>query len=488
MKRETVLPKNIRQIGEIQQDKKVYLEDYAITFIRRVDKERGEKNCSGVLVGAMEQEGEDSFVFVRGALLLNEQEEPEKRWKLMEEEKEKYFPDSQLIGCFILGALEEPYILEMMGMLPQPPFLIFHLQEGEETVYWSRENEYQKLKGFFVFYERNPQMQKYMAEHCEPREVEKEEGNSDQAIISFRKKVTEKGRQGKAGGMKYLASSFLVLTILVLGVTIINNYDKMKRIEETMSRMAQEQTEAEPVQAEAEAASAQTVSQDGKESQTETGSAAQPVLTGEVSQTGETQEDAARSTQADTILNDTTQSVQGNWILNDGSQPVQGDSVLSGTDTSQTASGESGSSQAGEDGASQTDNGMNEGAGETGTDDGGSVQTGQESQNDESLQTSSSSALTDFADTITSQPLQERNYSLEDPEQVLETEALGKTDEVLEASSRQSRSVYTIRYGDTLADISAKYYGSLDKVEEICELNGIDDANMIVPGEKIVLP
>ena len=38
MNHETVLPKNVRQIGEIQQDKKVYLEDYVITFIRRMEK------------------------------------------------------------------------------------------------------------------------------------------------------------------------------------------------------------------------------------------------------------------------------------------------------------------------------------------------------------------------------------------------------------------------------------------------------------------
>ena len=50
----------------------------------------------------------------------------------------------------------------------------FHIQEGEETVYWFWENQYQKLKGYFIFYERNPQMQKYMAEHCSPRKVEKE--------------------------------------------------------------------------------------------------------------------------------------------------------------------------------------------------------------------------------------------------------------------------------------------------------------------------
>ena len=43
MNRETVLPKNIRQIGEKQQDKKVYLEDYVITFIRRKEMSGGKE-------------------------------------------------------------------------------------------------------------------------------------------------------------------------------------------------------------------------------------------------------------------------------------------------------------------------------------------------------------------------------------------------------------------------------------------------------------
>ena len=95
----------------------------------------------------------------------------------------------------------------------------------------------------------------------------------------------------------------------------------------------------------------------------------------------------------------------------------------------------------------------------------------------------SSNALMSVAE----QALAERNYSAEDislPEQ----EISEKTDEVLAAAQRQSQSVYTIKYGDTLADISQKYYGSLEMVEKICELNQIDDANMIVPGQKIVLP
>ena len=54
--------------------------------------------------------------------------------------------------------------------------------------------------------------------------------------------------------------------------------------------------------------------------------------------------------------------------------------------------------------------------------------------------------------------------------------------------SAPGRASYTVKVGDTLADISQMYYGNLDKVVEICTLNGIDDENTILPGQKILLP
>ena len=57
-----------------------------------------------------------------------------------------------------------------------------------------------------------------------------------------------------------------------------------------------------------------------------------------------------------------------------------------------------------------------------------------------------------------------------------------------EASARSMQASYVIRPGDTLAGISQQYYGSILRVAEICEANGISDANTIMPGQKIVLP
>lgn len=509
MKCETVLPKNIRQIGEIQQDKKVYLEDYVMTFLHKKEKEAQEQGCTGILVGKKEQDDKGSYVFVKGALMLEQEEEGEKRWARAEEEMKQFFPEQELIGCFVMGLLEESSIQDMMGLFPEPPFLIFHIQEGEENVYWSEEKQYQRVGGYFIFYERNPQMQKYMAEKCEPQKVETEEGNSDRAIVSFRQKVKEKSDIRRMGGMRYLASSFFVLTILVLGVTIINNYDKMKEIEEVVARLTAEQNARRlSMMAETGGENRDTMTgqsgeylnrpenetkpsgetADGSGSVDDTGAKMQITVTGGDGESAEgpqegtggqerqtSESDAAETLTGEVSGNDAAETLTGEVSGNDAAETLTGE--VSGSDAAATLTGEvSGndaaevlSGAAGSDSSGHAENRVMETLAEIGGNATAAADTA----------LAEDSALSDFADTIAAQSLKERNYSAENPE---------KTDEILEAASRQNRSVYTIRYGDTLADISQKYYGSLEKIDEICRLNGIDDANKIVPGEKIVLP
>ena len=38
MEKKTALPKNVRQIGDILGDKRIYLEDYVVTYIHKKEK------------------------------------------------------------------------------------------------------------------------------------------------------------------------------------------------------------------------------------------------------------------------------------------------------------------------------------------------------------------------------------------------------------------------------------------------------------------
>lgn len=68
---------------------------------------------------------------------------------------------------------------------------------------------------------------------------------------------------------------------------------------------------------------------------------------------------------------------------------------------------------------------------------------------------------------------------------VTEKEPQDAQNTIGDASARAS---YTVKVGDTLAGISQMYYGTTEKVQEICNLNGITDEDPILPGQKILLP
>ncbi|MDO5345846.1 MAG: LysM domain-containing protein [Lachnospiraceae bacterium] len=476
MKCETVLPKNIRQIGEIQQNQRVYLEDYVMTFLRKKEKEaeQEEGSCfAGILAGSGEQEEDGFCIFIKGALLMDT-EETEDPWEKLETEQKQCFPETEPVGCFVIGTLEETYVQEIMKHFEGTTFLIFHVQEGEENVYLAKENEYQRLKGYFIFYERNPGMQKYMAEHCREQQVEKEEGNSDTAIQSFRKKVKEKSGGKENRGMRYLASSFLTLTVLVLGITIINNYDKLREMEDTISRISQEQ-EQERQQLLAKAEEDLAVSSANVEAD-ETKETAGETMTEDVQQaeaadgsgTGmnksDTSENSGETQEASASAADQSAAASSRDILEDWPEELL---------NQEASNPEAQSQEAAEQGEADPE-----------------AQSGEIPDQETMSQTALNQ---ETADRITGQisrsdqGLAERNYSAEEALDASSASAVG-IEESSSLTGRNGKSVYTVKYGDTLADISVKYYGSLDMVEEICLLNQIDDANLIVPGEKIVLP
>ena len=56
------------------------------------------------------------------------------------------------------------------------------------------------------------------------------------------------------------------------------------------------------------------------------------------------------------------------------------------------------------------------------------------------------------------------------------------------ASSAESGTSYVIKPGDTLYQISISRYGTMEKVADICRVNGLTEEEIIYPGQIIVLP
>lgn len=389
--KEWKMPKNIRQIGDGGGNRKVYIEDYVITFLEGISAE--DKQKKAVLLGEVREPELYPCIFVSGAIEADSLSMDEGERKALQEKMERCFTGKCVVGWFMTAEESPVRATAKMKEMFQKEFpgedevlIVRDEQEEETSVFMMEDGEPVMQPGFYIYYDKNPAMQEYMVARNEGKSVEKEAPVKDDAIKRFRKIIREKKKipqitVPKRGRLAYLTGGFLVVTVLALGVTMVYNYDKMKEVEQSLARLTNNvdsqsrylEEDAEPVMLHID---------DGIELQTE-------IIT---------EMQAAETT----------------------AQQQAADSA--------------------------------------------------ETENSEAAQTmQSADQIEDGAETQT------------------EPQTESETDTEVQASVI-ARASYTVKAGDTLAGISEMYYGSLEKVAEICTLNGIDDENTILPGQKILLP
>lgn len=495
MGKELILPKNIRQIGDIQGKEKIFLEDYVMTYIKKKEKQEKE-GYLGIFLGERQEKEDTVYVFVRGILevpadmLIPEEAEMicgentgktsehsenwEDKWTKkknteetakdkksgenwmdqMEKEYQEYFPDWSVQGCCVIGVYPTERMRLLLDSLPEAGGLIYHLQEQEETIYQVENGRYRQIKGYFVFYEQNRNMQEYMANVFSNDSVEKE-GVSDKAIRSFRKKVKEKGLQKNTSFLK-LASSFFVVTVLVIGAIVVNRIDDIRAVR-TAVDSGDTTVENEVIYVE------DTV--------------------------GTQVTDGISGGQAtDTVVNSYT-------VESEAVGFPTGDISDAGISASSLVDMESSASVSSS--LIDTDNSVSQGASEAVAELAGSDAFWNDTVMEDAVSGADAVSGNDIVQEVSGTESVQNTAAGTDAASGIETvqstetgiDTASETEAVQEAASiRQTQAAYVIKEGDTLADICNQYYGSLDRLAEICETNGIADANMIMPGQKIVLP
>lgn len=104
------LPKNIRQIGERDQIVKLYVEDYVNTYLKRLYPVGGQGLRVGLLLGSMELNDGTPYIFIDGALEMEDVTEAGKvafteiSWKKAYQNMEQLFPKRSIQGWFLCGS------------------------------------------------------------------------------------------------------------------------------------------------------------------------------------------------------------------------------------------------------------------------------------------------------------------------------------------------------------------------------------------------
>lgn len=262
------LPRNIRQIGERDSLYRIYIEDYVDTFLHKLGSGRATK--AGFLLGEAVTLEEEKCWFINGAVVVDDlwagEEEAkfdDKIWNQAQEDMDAYFPGMQICGWFIKEEDEESMDFLILQQIHREAFAkgenLFLICHGDETKLWAgADGELSPISGFYIYYERNKQMQEYM--------INRNEGTRVDAVIEdkttrdFRSIMMEKKEEAgqKHNAVMYRVCAGLAVVVMVLG---INNYISYRE----MNQLA---TQAQSVEEDLQAVNA-TVMEEENGSQTQ---------------------------------------------------------------------------------------------------------------------------------------------------------------------------------------------------------------------------
>lgn len=252
---ERQLPKNVRQIGNVCDEPKIYVEDYVDTFLGQLQEKAMEKPVAAALTGEITKCEDKVVVYISGAIRAEDVEVEgtnlkisEEIWEKIEKEQKEYFKDQKLIGWCLLetghpmsmnrGAQE---LHRKMYDQENTIFIWKDASSSDEMYFAYKYNELMQIGGHYIYYEKNPQMQNYMINTRRQNGVTPSEMVEDRATKDFRSAVREKmeyKEQHQSSKFAYITSALLVLIVLVIGITTVNNFDKMKSVQTSLENLS----------------------------------------------------------------------------------------------------------------------------------------------------------------------------------------------------------------------------------------------------------
>ncbi len=270
-KQEARLPRNIRQIGNPEKDFRIYMEDYVYTYLHPAQIygfEIGVFPRLLILVGEIEHFSNRSCAFISGAIQVENERFPEElpelddaAWRRVKKQMRQYFDNCQIVGWVldipgnaleITAGIEEIHRNNFLDNYQF--FFLMDSKEREEAFFTWKQGRLMKKEGYFIYYEKNPQMQEYIISRRQERFGEQApiEDVNDEAARSYRAMMLEKKEHAYKRHSRifsYAISSLMVLALCSVSVLLIGYIQRMDHMEETLTVMsvAMETTEQERV-------------------------------------------------------------------------------------------------------------------------------------------------------------------------------------------------------------------------------------------------
>lgn len=259
---ERQFPKNVRQIGNVSDEPKIYVEDYVDTYLNQLRERAAEEPVGVMLTGEiLIQEGQ-AVVYASGAIRMKEIEVNgteivigEDTFKELEEERKQYFPSRDAVGwCLIenghpMGQNRQiAKIHEKSFAKSDTVFIWKDAVDNEEVYYAYKYGELMQMGGHYIYYEKNPNMQNYMISTRKKIGVTPSEVVEDRAAKDFRSVVRERmedKEQRQSSRLVYVTSALLVVVVLAIGISTVNNFTKMEAVQSSLESLSQSASKTE---------------------------------------------------------------------------------------------------------------------------------------------------------------------------------------------------------------------------------------------------
>lgn len=195
-------PTKVKQMGAVDHRRKIYVEDYVYTYLYQYGKSRGCTEKVAALVGRQIEIDGEEILMICGAIQGRDATEENgtltfsaATWEYVGSQMDKYFQGMTLVGwvhcqpgfgAFLMSkdeAFHKLYFQEPWQVLfvvdPVDKLDTFYIYNEEADVL-------QQAKGYFVYYEKNEEMQEYMLDHSvvKPKEAKNtEEGKEIESTV-----------------------------------------------------------------------------------------------------------------------------------------------------------------------------------------------------------------------------------------------------------------------------------------------------------------
>lgn len=340
------IPKNVRQIGDLEGDLRLYVEDYVNTFIRKCA--RTNRPVLGALVGDWYMQDGKEYLFVEGAVQAEEYEVSDGRIRMTDEawsgiygKLSEFFGGKSICGWFLCGGetvecdvgMLRGFMYENIGH--EKRVLVVCDAELEEEAFFVYDRDFiREQSGYYLFYERNEPMQSYMvttslAVRTDPVAV-------DAAASMLRTRIAERKEiPVQQGGYSMMSAAALIIGVIALafGIVTINHYEQLRQMESVLTNL----TGAILGSGESDAETGGAPGDENTENDATGGGLIIEDVEGGVSPEESSQAEASDEGQTDEGLNEvagTEASTEGNSGENAGENPGSSDGETVGSGTS----------------------------------------------------------------------------------------------------------------------------------------------------------